>query len=153
MTDTIQFVIMLGGTLMIFLAYYVVSKFEGVVQANLTIVGIVDIPVFVADELAGRDRRVYSRGDRRRMALQILQRQPGPLGVSDRAYAVRPERDVGSTGEEPCDARQHVGRSRRHPAFLFGVLSGSVASRPASQFAVGGMLAFFAGGLTRAHSD
>ncbi len=37
--------------------------------------------------------------------------------------------------------------------FLFGVLSGSVAFALASQFAVGGMLVFFAGGLVRVYTD
>jgi len=38
-------------------------------------------------------------------------------------------------------------------SFLFGVLSGSVQFQFASQMAVGGMLVFFVGGLTRVYSD
>lgn len=37
----------IGGVMMILFARYVVSRFEGVVQANLTIVGIFDMPIFV----------------------------------------------------------------------------------------------------------
>jgi SSS family solute:Na+ symporter len=36
-----------GGVLMILFAHYVVSQFEGVVRANLTIVAIFDMPIFV----------------------------------------------------------------------------------------------------------
>ena len=41
------------GILMILFAYYVVSQFKGVVQANLTIVAIVDMPVFVITIIYG----------------------------------------------------------------------------------------------------
>ena len=207
-----------SGALMILFAYYVVSRFEGVVQANLTIVGIVDMPVFVITIVYGLfSRRTnwqgaiggyilgatagawcfkYFSGNPDLSAYPIVHTLFGPNVMWDQwakslatlastfaalvgtplvsAFFPRPaitkdaqrilgafKSAVAATSDEeihllPVTRRGKLGLALMAVgflAFLFGVLSGSVAFGAASQFAVGGMLVFFAGGLIRVYSD
>jgi SSS family solute:Na+ symporter len=208
---------LLSGALMIAFAYYVVRRFEGVVQANLTIVGIVDMPVFVITIVYGLfSRRTnwqgaiggyilgaaagawcfkYFIGNPDLSAYPIVHTLLGQNIVWDQwakslatlastgaaligvplvsAFFPKPamtedtQRILGAfksaargSDEEihfmPVTPRGKLGvclMALGFLAFLFGVLSGSVAFAAASQFAVGGMLVFFAGGLVRVYSD
>ena len=49
----VRWAALVSGILMVLFAYFVISKFKGVVQAQLTIVAIVDMPVFVITIIYG----------------------------------------------------------------------------------------------------
>lgn len=206
-----------SGALMIFFAYYVVSRFEGVVQANLTIVGIVDMPIFVIAIVYGLFCRrtnwqgaiggyilgatagawcyKYFSGNPDLSAYSIVHTlfganiiwgqwakslatlastsaaliatplvsmcfpKPPATKHSQRIFDAFKSAPAGSDEEIhflPTSPRGKLGLALMAAgflAFLFGVISGSVAFGGASQFAVGGMLVFFAGGLIRVYSD
>ena len=236
----VRFSSLAGGALMILFAYYVVSRFRSVVEANLTMVGIVDMPVFVITIVYGLFSRranwqgaiggyligalsgvgcfLYFRsnpdlsawpvlnavfGDaidwtkwakslatlastsaalvgtplvsacfpapgetegRRRIAdaFRAVRTASGgePSAFARRASADRPAPsgacDSGEIRVWPVTARGRLGvglMGAGFATFLGGVLSGSVRFAYADYFAIGGMLVFFAGGLTRAYSD
>jgi SSS family solute:Na+ symporter len=206
-----------SGALMILFAFYVVSRFETVVQANLTIVGIVDMPIFVIAIVYGLfSRRTnwqgavggyvigvsagiccyrYFSGNPDLSAYPIVHTlfgqqiiwaqwakslatlastsaaligtpmvsaffpKPEPTAESERIFHAF--KAVSSGPDEEIHFMPTTGRGKLglwlmavgFLSFLFGVLSGSVAFAMASQFAVGGMLVFFAGGLVRVYSD
>ncbi|HET6452821.1 MAG TPA: sodium:solute symporter family protein [Armatimonadota bacterium] len=207
-----------AGLLMILFAYYVVSRFQTVVEANLTVVGIIDMPVFVIAIVyglfskrtnwqgavggyiigasAGAFCYKYFSGNPDLSAYAIVHTLFGAdviwaqwakslaaLASTAAALIGVPlvsaffpkqkmtkdcERVFGayksalhSTSEEeihmmPTSAKGKLGVGLMivgFLSFLFGVLSGSVQFQFASQMAVGGMLVFFVGGLTRVYSD
>lgn len=206
-----------SGALMIFFAFYVVSRFETVVQANLTIVGIVDMPIFVIAIVYGLfSRRMNWQGAIGGYALGVTAgiccyryfthnpdlsaypivntllgqdiiwkdwakslatlastsaalivtplvsmffAKPKQSAESERIFGAFKAAAIGQDEEIhflPTSDRGKLGlvlMALGFLGFLFGVLSGSVAFALASQFAVGGMLVFFAGGLIRVYSD
>lgn len=206
-----------SGALMILFAVYVVSRFETVVQANLTIVGIVDMPLFVVTIVYGLfSRRTnwqgaaggyiigaaagiccyrYFIGEPDLFAYPIVHTlfgqeiiwaqwakslatlastsaaligtplvsslfaRPLPTADTERVFGAFKAAAAGQDEEIhflPVSVRGRLGlglMALGFLAFLFGVLSGSVAFAMASQCAVGGMLVFFAGGLLRVYSE
>ncbi len=207
-----------SGALMIFFAYFVVSRFKGVVQANLTIVGIFDMPIFViaivygllwrranwqgaiggyvVGATAGLCCYKYFSGNPDLSAYPIVHTLLGQdivwaqwakslatlastsaaLIATPLVSVLFPKQKVTSEGRRILDAFKSAVTSASGEEihlmptsgagklglvlmalgfllFLFGVLSGSVAFALASQFAVGGMLVFFAGGLVRVYTD
>ena len=207
-----------AGILMVLFAYFIVSKFAGVVQANLTVVGIIDMPVFVitivyglfskrtnwqgaiggyvVGAAAGALCYKYFSGNPDLSAYAIVHTLFGAdviwaqwakslaaLASTSAALIGVPlisaffpkqqmtkdcERVFGAfksalhaTSETeismmPTSAKGKLGvglMAVGFLSFLFGVISGSVQFQFASQMAVGGMLIFFVGGLTRVYSD
>lgn len=209
---------LVAGILMILFAYFIVSKFAGVVQANLTVVGIIDMPVFVITIVYGLfSKRTnwqgaiggyvvgaaagalcfkYFSGNPDLSAYPIVHKLFGAdviwaqwakslaaLASTTAALIGVPlvsmffpkqqmtkdcERVFGAfksalhtTSETeihmmPTSAKGKLGvglMAVGFLSFLFGVISGSVQFQFASQMAVGGMLIFFVGGLTRVYSE
>ena len=207
-----------AGLLMILFAYYVVSRFATVVEANLTVVGIIDMPVFVIAIVYGLfSKRTnwqgavggyiigasagalcykYFSGNPDLSAYPIVHilfgedviwaqwaKSLAALASTAAALIGVPlvsaffpkqkmtkdcERVFGAfksalhtTSEEeihmmPTSVKGKLGVALMiigFLSFLSGVLSGSVQFQFASQMAVGGMLIFFVGGLTRVYSD
>ena len=209
---------LVSGILMVLFAYFIVSKFAGVVQANLTVVGIIDMPVFVITIVYGLfSKRTnwqgaiggyivgaaagalcfkYFSGNPDLSAYPIVHKLFGAdvvwaqwakslaaLASTSAALIGVPlisaffpkqqmtkdcERVFGAfksalhtTSETeihmmPTSVKGKLGVTLMAVgflSFLFGVISGSVQFQFASQLAVGGMLVFFVGGLTRVYSD
>jgi len=209
---------LVSGILMVLFAYFIVSKFAGVVQANLTVVGIIDMPVFVITIVYGLfSKRTnwqgaiggyvvgaaagalcfkYFSGNPDLSAYPIVHTLFGadviwaqwakslaalasttaaligvPLisaffpkqqmtdeckrvfGAFKSALHATSETEISMM---PTSAKGKLGvglMAVGFLSFLFGVISGSVQFALASQMAVGGMLIFFVGGLTRVYSD
>jgi SSS family solute:Na+ symporter len=211
---------LVAGAMMILFAHYVVSRFRGVVQANLTIVAIFDMPLFVVaivygllwrrtnwqgavagyalGALAGLGCYRFFKGDPDLSAYPFLTSLFGDdpnwtvwaksfAGIASTAAAlvVTPLATVCFRRQPPRPAMENIFRAFTASGtdeddgrggfgllpvtargklsvvvllggfvvFLAGVSSAAGGFAYASQTAVAGMLAVFAGGLLRVYSD